>query len=62
MRPGEACVVQMLSLKTKRERKPNPRAAGSRIMRMHLTVNFKTGMRRCSARQERERDLIIVIH
>lgn len=57
MRPGEACVVQMLSLKTKRERKPNPRAAGSRIMRMHLTVNFKTGMRRCSARQERERDI-----
>lgn len=40
----------------RREKKPNPKAAGSGIMRLQLTVNFKTGMRRRSTSQERERE------
>lgn len=39
----------------KGERKPKLKAAGSRIMRLQFTVNFKTGMRRCGTRQERDR-------
>ena len=42
MRPWEACVVQMLIIKTEnRESKPNP--AGSRIMKLKLTVNVACG-------------------
>ena len=39
----------------KGERRPNPRAAGSRIMRLQSTVNFNIGMRRRSMRQGRKR-------
>ena len=51
MRPGDACGVQMLIIKTEKgERKPNLKAAGSKIMRLQFTVNFKTGPRRHSTR------------
>lgn len=49
------CPDAEYTVKSKGQRKPNPRAAGSRIMRLQHNVNFKTGMRKCSIRQERKR-------
>lgn len=53
---GSMCCPDADHKAGKREMKPNPRAAGSRITRPLLTVNFKMGMRRRSMRQERERE------
>lgn len=50
---GSVCCPDADHEDRKGERVPNPNAAGSRIMRLQLTVNFKTGTKRRSTRQER---------
>lgn len=52
---GSMCCPDADHKDRNRERKPNPKAAGNRIMRLQFIANFKTKMRRCSTRQERER-------
>ena len=48
---GSMCCPDADHKDRKEEKRPNPKAAGSRIMRQQITVNFRTGMRGLSTRK-----------